>query len=92
MKDKNRKAHTFNGTSTDVTDELSKSDSSTFHFFESILFRDGHRGLFDNLLVPTLHRAVTSEEGNGISILVSEQLNFKMPCLTGKLHDKDRRT
>ena len=48
--------------------------------------------LFNDLLVSALDGAITSEEGDGAAILISEQLDFQVPSGASELHDENRRT
>ena len=82
----------LNGTGGDVTDQLSKADSSTLHGLERGGLGDGDGGLLDNLLVPTLNGAVSAEQGDVVSVLISQQLDFQMPGIASQLHDEDRGT
>lgn len=58
---------------------------------EGLLGRDGHWGFFNDLLVTTLHRAVTTKKRDGVAVLVSNDLDFQVARSTGKLHDENRR-
>lgn len=61
---------------TDISDELRQSNRSALHLLESLRVRDGYRRLFDDLLVPTLDRAVTTKERNCVAVLIGEELDL----------------
>ena len=60
----------FDRASRHVTDESAQSDGSVLHSLEGGCLRDGDRRLFDNLLVPPLHRAVSPKERNVVAVLI----------------------
>jgi hypothetical protein len=62
----------------DVAYESRKSDCGLFHLFKSLGTCNGHGRFFDNLLVPSLDRTVSSKERDGIAVLISEDLDFEM--------------
>ena len=82
---------TLDGSGADVADELRETNGSALHFLERLVIRDCDRGLFDDILVATLDRAITAEERNGVSVLVSKELNLQVTRLTSELHDEDGR-
>lgn len=47
------------------------------------------RGFLDDLLVPPLDGAVPAEQGNGVPILVSQDLDFKVAGVLQELHHED---
>lgn len=47
-----------------------------FHILKHVRGRDGGRSLLYNLLVASLHRTVSAEQGNGIAILISQDLDL----------------
>lgn len=78
----------------DTTEDFSavrQSSTDPLHLFESALSSNGGRSLFDDLLVPPLNGAVSSEKRNGISVFVSENLNLEVPRMLSQLHDEDGR-
>ena len=81
----------LDGTSRDVTDELTETNSGILHSLERVGLRDGDGSLFDNLLVTSLNGTITTEQGDVVSVLISKKLDLKMAGVAGKLHDKDRR-
>ena len=50
----------------------------------------GARGLFNNLLVTTLHRTVAFTEMDGIAVFIGEDLDFDMAWITEKFFHVDR--
>lgn len=60
-----------------------------FHILKHIRSGDGSRSLLYNLLVASLHRTVSSKQGNGIAILISQDLNLQMAGMSGQLHDEN---
>ena len=81
----------LDGTSRDVTDETTKTDSSVLHGLEGSGLGDGDGGLFDNLLMSALNRAISAEERDVVAILIGKKLNLQMTGAVGELHDKDGR-
>lgn len=65
--------------------------SHLLHFLKHEVGGDGGRSLLDDLLVPALHGAVTAEQGDGIAILVSQDLHLQVPRVFRQLHDEDGR-
>lgn len=53
--------------------------------------RSGNRSrcLLDDLLVAALHGAVPAKEGDGVAVLVCQDLHLQVPRLLGQSHDKD---
>lgn len=47
------------------------------------------RGFLDDLLVPPLDGAVPAEQGNGVAILVSQDLDFQMAGVLQEPHHED---
>ncbi|RUS22134.1 LOW QUALITY PROTEIN: hypothetical protein BC937DRAFT_90266 [Endogone sp. FLAS-F59071] len=81
----------LDGTGRDITDELGEPDGRFFHRFKGLLLGNGDRRLLDDLLVTTLHRAIAAEEGDGVAVLVGQQLNLKMTRVARELHDENGR-
>ncbi|GFZ47133.1 hypothetical protein JCM24511_04876 [Saitozyma sp. JCM 24511] len=79
----------LDGTGRDVADELGEADSGLFHLLKLVARGDGDGGLLDDLLVTTLDRAVTAEEGDGVAVLVGDELDLEMASGSGELHDED---
>ena len=82
----------LDGTSRNVSDQPTEAHSSALHGLESGLFSNSHGGLLDNLLVTTLDGAITTEEGNVVAVLISQQLHLEMASVTSQLHNEDRRS
>lgn len=80
---------TFDSTSANVTDEFGEANGGLLHLLESLRFRDCDGSFFNNLLVATLHRAVTTEERDGVAVLISKKLDFEMAGLACQLHNED---
>lgn len=81
----------LDGTGRDVTDETTKTDSSILHGLKGSGLGDGYGGLFDNLLVSALNRAISAEERDVVAILIGKKLDLQMPGAVGELHDEDGR-
>lgn len=47
-----------------------------FHVLKDIRGGDGSRSLLYNFLMPSLHRTVSTKQGNGIAILISQDLDL----------------
>jgi hypothetical protein len=56
--------------------------------FEGVIFRNRDWGLFNDFLMPTLHRTITAKKGNCVPVLVCKELHFQVASLTGEFHDK----
>mmetsp|Transcript_105102 Transcript_105102/g.206152 ORF Transcript_105102/g.206152 Transcript_105102/m.206152 type:complete len:332 (+) Transcript_105102:138-1133(+) len=82
----------FDCTRTNITDVLGQSLGGFLHEFESVRLGNGWRTFLKNLLETTLGGAVTSIQGDGVTMLVSNNLNFQVASILAKLHDEDRRT
>jgi len=54
------------------------------HLLEELGVSNGGRCLLYNLLVSALHRTITSEQRNGVAVLVSYDLNLNVPGTEGK--------
>jgi hypothetical protein len=81
----------LDGTGGDITDELTETDSGRLHGLERVGLRNGDGSLLNNLLVTSLNGAISAEEGDVVAVLISEQLDFEMSGVAGKLHDEDGR-
>lgn len=62
-----------------------------FHVFEDVGRGDGSRSLLDDLLVPPLHGAVSSEQGDGVAVLIGQDLHLQVTSVLGELHDENGR-
>jgi hypothetical protein len=82
----------LDGTCRNVTDQATQRHGSLLHLLESLCAGNGDGSLLDNLLMSTLDRAVTTEQRDVVAVLISEQLDFQMSGVAGKLHDEDGRT
>jgi hypothetical protein len=82
----------LDGTCRHVTDQATQRHSSLLHLLESLCAGNGDGSLLDNLLMSTLDRTVTTEQRDVVAVLISEQLDFQMSGVAGKLHDEDGRT
>src|SRR5699024_263084 len=81
----------FDGTSTDVADQLPHAHRSALHCLVGVVLCNGERGLFNDLLESSLNRTVSAEVRELVSVLIGEQLHLQVSGVTGKLHDEDRR-
>jgi hypothetical protein len=82
----------LDGTSRDVSDQATKADSSALHSLEGRLLGDSDRSLLNNLLMTTLNGTITTEQGDVVTVLISQQLNLQMAGVSSQLHDEDGRT
>lgn len=62
-----------------------------FHLFKDIRCGNGSRSLFYDFLMSSLHRAVSTKQGNGIAVLICQDLDLEMTSMLCQLHDKNRR-
>lgn len=63
--------------------------SYLFHILKHIRGGDSSWSLFYDLLVSALDRAVTAEQRDGITVLISQDLHLQVTGMFGQLHDKD---
>src|SRR5210317_758968 len=63
---------------TDVTNRLGGIHSSSPHQAAQMLIQPGGGGLFNDLLMPTLDRAVPFKEVYDIALIISKDLNFNV--------------
>ncbi|KAH3668228.1 hypothetical protein OGAPHI_001982 [Ogataea philodendri] len=82
----------LDSTSRNVSNQLTKSHSSRLHLSESFWLCDGDRSFFNNLLVSSLNRTISSEQRNVITVLIGQELHFQVSSGTSQLHDEDWRT
>ena len=69
----------FHGAGAAVVDGARGSDRGLAHL-AAAFGRHARRGrLFDDLLVPALHRAIALEQIDGIAVVVAEHLHFDVP-------------
>mmetsp|Transcript_13544 Transcript_13544/g.23330 ORF Transcript_13544/g.23330 Transcript_13544/m.23330 type:complete len:715 (+) Transcript_13544:4833-6977(+) len=80
----------LDGTGVDVANLLGKTDGSVLHLLPDIGLGGNGGTLLENLLVTTLYRAVTSAESDGVTVLVSNELNLQVASTLGETHDEDR--
>mmetsp|Transcript_17316 Transcript_17316/g.42293 ORF Transcript_17316/g.42293 Transcript_17316/m.42293 type:complete len:351 (+) Transcript_17316:3880-4932(+) len=78
--------------SSNVTNVLGQTLCSFFHLLESLGLGNDRRTFLENLLETTLSRTITTIQSNGISVLITNNLNFQVTCVLTKLHNEDRRT
>lgn len=76
----------------DVADELGEADGGLLHLLERLGLGDGDGSLLDDLLVATLDGAVATEKGDGVAVLIREDLDLKMASGAGELHDEHGRS
>ena len=81
---------TLDSSGGDVSDELGESDGGLLHLLEPLGLGDGDGGLLNDLLVSSLDGAVSSEQRDGVSVLVRKQLDLEMSRRPGEGHDEDR--
>lgn len=62
-----------------------------FHVLKHHRSGDRSRSFLNNLLVPALHGAIPAKEGDGIAILIRQDLHLQVPRLFGQSHYKDGR-
>ena len=61
------------------------------HVLEDVAGGDGGGRLLDDLLVAALHRAVPPEQGDGVPVLVGQDLHLQVPRVLRQLHHEDGR-
>ena len=61
------------------------------HLFEGGGGRYGGRSFLDDLLVPPLDGAVAAEHGDGVAVLVGQDLDLQVAGVLRQLHDEDGR-
>ena len=81
----------FNRTSTNVTNILRQTLRRLFHFSENFRLGNRRRTFLKDLLESTLRGAITTVQGNGITVLVTDNLHFQVTRLRTKLHHEHRR-
>lgn len=54
-----------------------------FHILKNVRCGDGSRCLFYNFLMSPLHRTVPAKQGNGIAILIGQNLDLQVPGMLG---------
>jgi hypothetical protein len=74
----------FNSSSTNVSNALGQTLCGLLHLLECIRLGDSGRTFFKNLLETALSRTVTPIQSNGISVLVPDNLDFKMASILNK--------
>ena len=79
-------------TSTAVTNRLSESLGCLFHLTECFGRDDGWRGFLEDLLETALGGAITSREGHGVTMLVTNDLDFNVAVVLAELHEEDGRS
>ena len=72
-----------------VSNVLGKTLSGKFHLMESFFGHDSGRSLLKDFLETTLGRTITSIKSDGISVLISDNLNFNVTSILTQLHDED---
>jgi biotin-(acetyl-CoA carboxylase) ligase len=82
----------LDGSGTLVTNVLSQTLSGSLHLSERFGLGNDGRSLLENLLESTLSGAITAVQSDGISVLVTNNLNLKMAGILTELHDKDGRS
>ena len=60
-----------------------------FHLLEHLGGGYGGGGLLDDLLVPPLDGAVPPKQGDGVTIVIGQDLHLQVTGVRGQLHDKD---
>ena len=79
----------LDGPGGDVADELAEADGGLLHGLEGVRLGNGHGRLLDDLLVPSLDGAVAAEDGDGVAVLVGQQLDLEMSGVARELHNED---
>ena len=80
----------LSSTSIPVTDALCQLDRICKDSPADLLRKVSGRSDLNNLLVATLDRAITAKERDGVSVLISKQLDLQVAGLASKLHNEDR--
>src|SRR5712691_1176859 len=73
---------TFYCACANVANEFGQANRGTLHLLEFLRIGDSDGCLFNNLLMPSLDRAITTEKRNCVSILVRQELYLQMTSLT----------
>mmetsp|Transcript_1563 Transcript_1563/g.3336 ORF Transcript_1563/g.3336 Transcript_1563/m.3336 type:complete len:629 (-) Transcript_1563:319-2205(-) len=82
----------FDSTGPNIPNGLRETLGSTLHLLECIRLSNGGRTFFENLLESTLGRTVTTVQGNGVSVFVSDNLDFQVTGVLTELHDENGRS
>ena len=64
--------------------------SHLLHLLKGLGGGHGGGGLLDDLLVPPLDGAVPPKQGDGVAILVGQDLHLQVAGVLRQLHDEDR--
>mmetsp|Transcript_9802 Transcript_9802/g.14587 ORF Transcript_9802/g.14587 Transcript_9802/m.14587 type:complete len:503 (-) Transcript_9802:439-1947(-) len=79
----------LDGTGTLVANVLGQPLCSPLHLLESLRGHNGRWTLLENLLETTLGRAITTVQGNSVSVLISNNLNLDVTGILTKLHKEN---
>ena len=71
--------------------EKAKLESHLLHLLKGQGGGYGGRGLLYDLLVSPLDGAVSPEQGDGVAVLVGQDLHLEVAGVLGQLHDEDGR-
>jgi hypothetical protein len=64
-----------------IANEFGQANCGTLHLLEFLRIGDSDRCLFDDLLMTTLDRAITTEKRDRIPVLVCQELYLQMTSL-----------
>lgn len=60
-----------------------------FHLVKHLWGGYWGRRLLNDLLVPPLYGAVPTKQGNGVPVVIGQNLHLQVPGMCGQLHYKD---
>mmetsp|Transcript_13887 Transcript_13887/g.33108 ORF Transcript_13887/g.33108 Transcript_13887/m.33108 type:complete len:869 (-) Transcript_13887:356-2962(-) len=82
----------LDGTGSDVADGLGEALGGALHLAEGFAGDDDGRSLLEDLLEAALGGAVTSVEGDGVAVLITDDLDLDVTCVLTELHEEDGRS
>ena len=74
-----------------VIEALAELDRRLHHVDEDVVGRDDRRPLLEDLLEPTLRRAVTTAEGDRLTLAVADHLHLEVASARAELDEEDGR-
>ena len=79
----------LDGSGSVVSNGLSQTLGGRLHLLEGVRLGNGGRTFLEDLLETTLGGAITSVQSNGVSVLVTDDLNFQVTSILTELHDEN---
>merc|ERR1719183_759678 len=82
----------LDGTGSDVADGLGEALGGALHLAEGFGGDDDGRALLEDLLEAALGGAVTAVEGDGVAVLITDDLDLDVTGVLTELHEEDGRS